>query len=100
MECFARRHRDAPNQALGLGYKRWPSDATLLYLFNKAHLQEFARYCSPGSSVRSLGGADGLDELVCDGKTLRGSAIEAEDGGRCSFDNLHLTDGKGSYRSA
>ena len=27
------------------------------------------------------GGADGLDQLVCDGKTLRGSAVEAEDGG-------------------
>ncbi len=26
------------------------------------------------------GGTDGLDQLVCDGKTLRGSAIEAEDG--------------------
>jgi len=29
------------NQALGLDFKRWPSDATLLTLFNKAHLQEF-----------------------------------------------------------
>ena len=26
------------------------------------------------------GGAEGLDKLVCDGKTLRGSAIETEDG--------------------
>ena len=26
------------------------------------------------------GGADGLDQLVCDGKTLRGSAVETEDG--------------------
>jgi hypothetical protein len=26
------------------------------------------------------GGAEGLDQLVCDGKTLRGSAVEAEDG--------------------
>jgi hypothetical protein len=26
------------------------------------------------------GGADGVDQLVCDGKTLRGSAVEAEDG--------------------
>ena len=26
------------------------------------------------------GGAEGLDQLVCDGKTLRGSAIETEDG--------------------
>jgi hypothetical protein len=26
------------------------------------------------------GGAQGLDQLVCDGKTLRGSAIETHDG--------------------
>ena len=26
------------------------------------------------------GGAEGLEALVCDGKTLRGSALEAEDG--------------------
>ena len=26
------------------------------------------------------GGAEDLDQLVCDGKTLRGSAIETEDG--------------------
>jgi hypothetical protein len=42
-EAFARRHREALNQALGLDFKRWPSDATFLYLFNKAHLQEFGQ---------------------------------------------------------
>ena len=26
------------------------------------------------------GGAEGLDQLICDGKNLRGSAIETEDG--------------------
>jgi hypothetical protein len=43
LEAFARRHREALNQALGLDFKRWPSDATFLYLFNKAHLQEYAQ---------------------------------------------------------
>jgi hypothetical protein len=38
LEAFARRHREALNEALGLEFKRWPSDATFLYLFNKAHL--------------------------------------------------------------
>jgi len=41
LEAFARRHRQALNQALGLDFKRWPSDATFFYLFNKAHLQTF-----------------------------------------------------------
>jgi hypothetical protein len=29
------------------------------------------------------GGADGLEQLVCDGKTLRGSAIETKKGNHC-----------------
>ncbi len=43
LEAFARRHREALTQALGLNFKRWPSDATFHYLFNKAHLQEFGQ---------------------------------------------------------
>ena len=43
LERFARRHREALNEALGLDNKRWPSDATFLSLFNKAHLQEFGQ---------------------------------------------------------
>jgi hypothetical protein len=43
LEAFARRHRETLNQALGLDFKRWPSDTTFLYLFNKAHLQEYAQ---------------------------------------------------------
>jgi hypothetical protein len=36
LERFARRHREALNQALGLDYQRWPSDATFLYLYRCA----------------------------------------------------------------
>jgi hypothetical protein len=80
LERFARRHREALNLALGLEYKRWPSDATFLYLFNKAHLQEFGQVLQAWMINQIPGGADGLDQLVCDGKTLRGSAVETEDG--------------------
>jgi hypothetical protein len=41
LEAFAKRHRDVLNQALGVNFKPWPSDATFLYLFNTAHLQQF-----------------------------------------------------------
>jgi hypothetical protein len=88
LEAFARRHREALNQALDLDFKRWPSDATFLYLFNKAHLQEycFAEAGGYGQVLQAWmvsqipDGAEGLDQLVCDGKTLRGSAIETEEG--------------------
>jgi hypothetical protein len=73
LEAFARRHREALNQALGLDFKRWPSDATFLYLFNKAHLQEFGQVLQAWMISQIPGGEDHLDQLVCDGKTLRGS---------------------------
>ena len=80
LEAFARRHREALIQALGLDFKRWPSDATFLYLFNKAHLQEFGQVLQAWMISQIPGGEDHLDQLVCDGKTLRGSAIETDDG--------------------
>ncbi|MCX5931321.1 MAG: ISAs1 family transposase [Cyanobacteria bacterium] len=80
LERFARRHREAFNESLGLDYKRWPSDATFLYLFNKAHLQGFGQVLQAWMISQIPGGAEGLDQLVCDGKTLRGSAVETEDG--------------------
>ena len=80
LERFARRHREAFNQALGLEYKRWPSDATFLYLFNKAHLQEFGQVLQAWMISQIPDGAEGFDQLVCDGKTLRGSAVETDDG--------------------
>jgi hypothetical protein len=80
LEAFAKRHREVLNQALGLNFKRWPSDATFLYLFNKAQLQEFGEVLQAWMISQIPGGAEGLDQLVCDGKTLRGSAIDTEDG--------------------
>ena len=80
LEAFARRHRQVLNQALDLDFKRWPSDATFLYLFNKAHLQTFGDVFQAWMISQIPGGAEGLEQLVCDGKTLRGSAVETEDG--------------------
>ncbi len=36
LEAFVKRHLDALNQALGLNFKRWPSEATFLYLYRFA----------------------------------------------------------------
>lgn len=48
--------------------------------YNKAHLQEFGEVLQAWMISQIPGGAEGLDQLVCDGKTLRGSAIETEEG--------------------
>ncbi len=71
LEACANRHLEALNQALGLNFKRWPSDATFLYLFNKAHLQEFGQVLQAWMISQILGGAEGLDQLVCDGNPAR-----------------------------
>lgn len=36
LEGFAEQHREVLNQALGLNVKRWPSDATFLYMYRLA----------------------------------------------------------------
>jgi hypothetical protein len=79
LEAFARRHREALNQALGLEFKQWLSDAAFLYLFNKAPPQEFGQVLQARMISQLPCGTMGLDQLVCDGKTLRGSAIGNED---------------------
>ena len=61
LERFALRHHAALNQALGLELKRPPTDSTFRYLIPD--------------------GATGLDQLVCDGKTLRGSIVATDGGG-------------------
>ena len=48
--------------------------------YNKAHLQEFGEALQAWMISQIPGAATGLDQLVCDGKTLRGSAIETDDG--------------------
>ena len=41
--AFAKRHHAVLNHALGLNLRRWPTDGTFSYLFNKAHLQQFGQ---------------------------------------------------------
>lgn len=68
-------HSDA-----GVQFNCWPSYATFLNLFNMAHLQEFGQVLQGLMLSQIPGGAEGLEPLVCDGKTLCGSATEGEDG--------------------
>ena len=80
LEAFAKRHRQEFNQSLGLDFKRWSSDANFLYLFNKAHLHTFGDVFQAWMISQIPGGAEGFKQLICDGKTLSGSAVETKDG--------------------
>ena len=45
-----------------------------------AHLLQFGKVLPAWMLSQIPGGREGLDQLVCDAKTLRGLAIETEDG--------------------
>ncbi len=80
LERFAIRHHAALNQALGTGLKRPPTDSTFRYLFMQVDVAEICRHLLVWMLAQIPCGAAGLDQLVCDGKTLRGS-IEPTAGG-------------------
>ena len=46
----------------------------------KAHLQTFGDVFQAWMISQIPGGTEGFEQLVCHGKTLRGSAVETEDG--------------------
>ena len=56
--------------------------------YNKAHLQAFGDMFQAWIISQMPGGADGLEQLVCEGKTLRGSAVETEDGSNRSVSKV------------
>ncbi len=71
LERFAIRHHAVLTEALGVELRRPPSDSSFRYFFQQV-------------DVPALCGAADLDQLVCDGKTLRGS-IEPTAGGGSAF---------------
>jgi hypothetical protein len=48
--------------------------------YNNAHLQQCGEVLQAWMISQIPDGAAALDQLVCDGKTLKGSAIETEEG--------------------
>jgi len=79
LERFALRHHAALSQALGL--KRPPTDSTFRYLFLQVDVAEICRQLQVWMLAQIPDGATGLDQLVCDGKTLRGSIVATDGGG-------------------
>lgn len=84
LERFAIRHHAALNQALGLELRRPPTDSTFRYLFLQVDVAEICRQMKAWMLAQIPDGTGGLDQLVCDGKTLRGS-IESTAGGGSAF---------------
>ncbi len=79
IERFARRHRKVLNELMGTDFGKEPSDSTFRLLLSPLDVAGFETLLRQWMSAQS-GVAEGLDTLVCDGKTLRGSIAETVSG--------------------
>jgi hypothetical protein len=73
LERFAIRHHSVLTAALGLELRRPPSDSVFLYFFQHVYVTALCNAIRDWTIAQIPGGAADLDQLVCDGKTLRGS---------------------------
>ncbi|QNI89519.1 transposase family protein [Synechococcus sp. ROS8604] len=80
LERFARRHHGTLTKALGLELRRPPSDSAFRYFFLQVDVAALCAAIRDWTIAHIPYGAWDLDQLVCDGKTLRGS-IETTPGG-------------------
>jgi len=81
LERFAIRHHSALTEALGLELRRPPSDSSFRYFFHQVDVAGLCAAIRDWTIAQIPGGASDLDQLVCDGKTLRGSIEPTASGG-------------------
>ena len=81
---FAIRHHSVLPEALGLQLRRPRSDSAFRYFFQQVDVAALCGAIRDWTIAQIPGGAADLDQLVCDGKTLRGS-IEHTPGGGSAF---------------
>jgi hypothetical protein len=84
LERFARHHHAVLTDALGLELKRLPSDSAFRYFFLQVDLVAVCAAIQDWTIAQIPGGTGDLDQLICGGKTLRGS-IEPTGGGGSAF---------------
>jgi hypothetical protein len=84
LERFAERHHDVLTEALGIELRRHPSDSAFRYFFQQVDVAALCVAIRDWTIAQIPGDAADLDQLVCDGKTLRGS-IEPTPGGGSAF---------------
>ena len=84
LERFAIRHHSVFTAALGLKLRRLPSDSAFRYFFQHVDVAALCTAIRDWTIAQIPGGAADLDQLIYDGKTLRGS-IEPTAGGGSAF---------------
>jgi hypothetical protein len=81
LERFAIRHHSVLTEALGLELRRSPSDYSFRYFFLQVVVTALCAAIRDWTITQIPGGATDLDQLICDGKTLRGSIEHTRGGG-------------------
>ncbi|WP_126147298.1 transposase family protein [Synechococcus elongatus] len=77
LERFGQRHAQKICEILGVEYRGGPADSTYRLLFSKLDVGDLYGRLRDWMLVHpAVVAAGGIEGLVCDGKTLRGSAIE------------------------
>jgi hypothetical protein len=71
LERFAIRHHSVLTEALGIELRRPPSDSAFRYFFRQVDVAALCAAIRDWTMAQIPGGAADLDQLVCDGKTLR-----------------------------
>ena len=73
LERFAIRHPSVVTVALGLDLWRQPSDSAILYFFHHVDGTALCTAIRDWTIAQFPGGANDQHQLICDGKTFRGS---------------------------
>ena len=84
LERFAIRHHSVLTEVLGLELRRPPSDSAIKYFFLQVDVAALCAAIRDWTIDQNPGGVTELDQLICDGKPLRGS-IEPTAGGWSMF---------------
>ena len=78
LERFAKRHHQAFGAALDLELPKAPCDSTFLYLFERVELEQLFGLLRQWMLAQIADQDKDVDQLICDGKTLRGSAAQPD----------------------
>ena len=78
LERFAKRHHQAFGAALDLELPKAPCDSTFLYLFERVELEPLFGLLRQWMLAQITHEDKDVDQLICDGKTLRGSAAQPD----------------------
>jgi hypothetical protein len=78
LERFAKRHHQAFAAALDVEMPKAPCDSTFLYLFERMELEQLFGLLREWMLAQIADQDTEVEQLICDGKTIRGSAAQRD----------------------